>query len=114
MGRHAARPRQATRFAAQVQALVDAGDTLGALWKQGLLGGAQPVTLVFLLEERFMKAFIEGLLPRVLPLHLGFVLIPHEGKRDLEVSIPRKLKAWRDPHARFVIVRAQGTLVGRM
>lgn len=54
-----------------------------------------------------MKNFLEGLLPRILPPEQGVVLIPHEGKRDLEVSIPRKLRAWRDPEARFVIVRDQ-------
>lgn len=31
----------------------------------------------------------------------------HEGKSDLEKSIPRKLKAWHDPAAKFVVVRDQ-------
>lgn len=51
------------------------------------------MTLVFLLEELSMKVFLEGLLPRVLPEHIGVQLIPHEGKSDLEKSIPRKLRA---------------------
>ncbi|SMF97048.1 protein of unknown function [Methylomagnum ishizawai] len=59
--------------------------------------------LVFLLEEPSMKILLEGLLPRLFP-GLDFVLVPHEGKRDLEKSIPRKLKAWNDPKVRFVVV----------
>lgn len=65
------------------------------------------MTLVFLLEESSMKAFLEGLLPRLLPPDVAHRLIPHEGKADLERSIPRKLRAWQDPAARFVVVRDQ-------
>ena len=65
------------------------------------------MTLVFLLEELSMKAFLEGLLPRVLPEGVGYTLVPHEGKSDLEQSIPRKLRAWRTPDTRFVVVRDQ-------
>ena len=54
-----------------------------------------------------MRVFLEGLLPRVLPESVPYRLIPHEGKSDLEKSIPRKLKAWREPGTRFVIVRDQ-------
>lgn len=60
--------------------------------------------LVFLLEERSMKTLLEGLLPRLMP-GLSFICVPHEGKQDLEKSIPRKLRAWREPGVRFVIVR---------
>ena len=65
------------------------------------------MTLVFLLEELSMKVFLEGLLPKLLPAHIEYRLIPHEGKSDLEKSIPRKLRAWRDPSARFIVVRDQ-------
>jgi hypothetical protein len=60
--------------------------------------------MVFLLEERSMKTLLDGLLPRLMP-ELPFICIPHEGKQDLEKSIPRKLRAWREPGARFVVVR---------
>jgi hypothetical protein len=60
--------------------------------------------LVFLLEEPSMKVFLEGLLPRLFP-GLPFLCIPHEGKQDLEASIPRKLRAWREPGVRFIVVR---------
>lgn len=51
-----------------------------------------------------MQNLLEGLLPRLFP-DLQFVCIPHEGKADLERSIPRKLRAWREPGVRFVILR---------
>ena len=61
--------------------------------------------LVFLLEEPSMKELLDILLPKLLPPAIGFMTIPHEGKQDLEKSIPRKLRAWREPGVRFVIVR---------
>lgn len=60
--------------------------------------------VVFLLEEYSMKVLLEGLLPRLAPC-LPFLCVPHEGKQDLERSIPRKLRAWREPGVRFVVVR---------
>ena len=54
-----------------------------------------------------MKAFLEGFLPRILPPEQSFRLIPHEGKSDLEKSLPRKLRTWREPGARFIVVRDQ-------
>lgn len=60
--------------------------------------------LVFLLEERSMKVLLEGLLPRLFP-DLAFLCVAHEGKQDLEKSVPRKLRAWCEPGARFVVLR---------
>ncbi|MBI5244422.1 MAG: DUF4276 family protein [Elusimicrobia bacterium] len=60
--------------------------------------------LVFLLEERSMKVFLGALLPRLFP-GLPFLCVPHEGKQDLEKSVPRKLRAWREPGARFIVLR---------
>ena len=60
--------------------------------------------VVFLLEEYSMKALLDGLLPRLFP-DLRFQCVPHDGKGDLEKSIPRKLRAWREPGVRFVVVR---------
>jgi hypothetical protein len=62
--------------------------------------------LVFLLEEPSMKAFLEELLPRIVP-GTSCRLVPHEGKLDLEKSVPRKLRAWRSPGVRFIVVRDQ-------
>ena len=60
--------------------------------------------IVFLLEEYSMKVFLDGLLPRLFP-ELQFLCVPHEGKQDLEKSIPRKLRAWNEPGVRFCVIR---------
>ena len=62
--------------------------------------------LVFLVEEPSMADMLDGLLPRLFPA-LRFQCIPHDGKRDLEKSIPRKLRAWREPGVRFAVARDQ-------
>jgi len=64
--------------------------------------------IVFLLEEPSMRALLNEWLPRLFPGWVErqhFQCIPHEGKSDLDRSIPRKLSAWRIPGDRFVIVR---------
>lgn len=64
--------------------------------------------LVFLLEEPSMKHLLDGLLPSILPKGVDFQTIPHNGKHDLEKSIPRKLKGWNEPgDIRFVILHDQ-------
>ncbi|MCY4661161.1 MAG: DUF4276 family protein [Acidobacteria bacterium] len=60
--------------------------------------------LVLLLEEPSMKALLDGLLPRLFP-SLRFLCVPHEGRDDLEKSVPRKLRAWRESGVRFAVVR---------
>lgn len=60
--------------------------------------------IVFLLEEYSCKVLLDGLLPRLFP-QLTFLCVAHEGKQDLETSIPRKLRAWREPGVRIVVVR---------
>ena len=46
--------------------------------------------LVFLLEEESMKHFLDGILPKILPPDVGFITVPHEGKSDLQKSVPIK------------------------
>ena len=60
--------------------------------------------VIFLLEEESMKHLLQNLLPRLFPA-MQFLCITHHGKQDLEKSIPRKLRAWNQPHDRFVIIR---------
>ncbi|MDZ7617777.1 MAG: DUF4276 family protein [Patescibacteria group bacterium] len=67
----------------------------------------RPAKLVFLVEEPSMKDFLDGFLPRVLPVELPFQVIPHQGKSDLQQSIPRKLRAWREPGVRFIVLMDQ-------
>lgn len=63
--------------------------------------------LIFLLEERSAKFFLDALLPRILPSGVEFFTIAHEGKQDLRRSVPRKLKAWQRSEDRFIIVHDQ-------
>lgn len=66
--------------------------------------------LIFLLEEPSTKHLLDILLPKILPEGVEFQTIPHNGKRDLEKSIPRKLRGWNEPgDIRFVILHDQDT-----
>jgi hypothetical protein len=54
--------------------------------------------LVFLLEDLSMKNFLAELFKRSFPNLVAeqhYRLIPHDGFKDLTLSIPRKLKAWK-------------------
>jgi Domain of unknown function (DUF4276) len=63
--------------------------------------------LVFLLEEQSMQEALKGVLPGLVPKHVSWQCVPHEGKQDLDRSIPRKLRGWREPGVHFVVVRDQ-------
>jgi hypothetical protein len=63
--------------------------------------------LIFFLEERSMKELLDGILPRILPNGITFKTIPHEGKSDLEHSLPIKLRAWNEPDTSFIVVHDQ-------
>jgi hypothetical protein len=61
--------------------------------------------LVFLLEERSMMETLQVLTLPLMPSGMQCRFIPHNGISDLEKSIPRKLRGWINPDARFVVVR---------
>lgn len=63
--------------------------------------------LVFLLEEMSARALLESLLPRILSQQVAHRLIPFEGKQDLEKQLARRIRGYRNPHARFIILRDQ-------
>jgi hypothetical protein len=63
--------------------------------------------LVFLLEEASASALLETLLPRILSQQVTHRLIPFEGKQDLEKQLARKIRAYRNPNARFIVLRDQ-------
>lgn len=63
--------------------------------------------LVFLLEEPSAKAMLESLLPRMLNVDMKFRCIPFEGKQDLEKQMVRKIRAYQNDQARFIILRDQ-------
>ena len=52
-----------------------------------------------------MREVLQVVVPKIVPNHILCRYIPHEGKKDLERSIPRKLRAWRTPGVQFVVVR---------
>jgi len=60
--------------------------------------------LVFLVEEMSMKIVLDALLPYIVPESINFITIPHEGKRDLQKSIPIKLRSWRQEGVEFIVV----------
>lgn len=63
--------------------------------------------LVFLLEERSAKALLESLLPRCLSPDIRTRFVPFEGKQDLERQLARRIRAYQNPRARFVVLRDQ-------
>jgi hypothetical protein len=63
--------------------------------------------LVFMLEELSAKEFLDAFLPRLLPPDISFKTISHHGKSDLRASLPRKLRAWQNPKARFIVLHDQ-------
>jgi len=66
------------------------------------------ITLAFFLEETSAKVLLEGLLPRFVPMdRVALRLIPFEGKQDLERQLVRKIRSWRTPNTRFIILRDQ-------
>jgi uncharacterized protein YktA (UPF0223 family) len=61
--------------------------------------------IVFLLEEPSAKEVLQNILPQILPKDdISYLCISHQGKHDLEKSIPRKLRAWNKSDVQFVIV----------
>lgn len=65
-------------------------------------------TLVVFTEERSAKVMLESLLPRLLPeANCSFICVAFEGKQDLEKQLPIKLRGWRSPDTRFIVLRDQ-------
>jgi hypothetical protein len=64
--------------------------------------------LIFLLEERSMKTVLEIILPKLIPDHISYICISHQGKQDLCKSIPKKIKAFQcNAETQFIIVHDQ-------
>lgn len=59
--------------------------------------------LVIFTEEESMEVTLRALLPK-----LGiadFQIVTFQGARDLETSLTRRIRLWRDPRARFLVIR---------
>ncbi|CAK0760795.1 DUF4276 family protein [Gammaproteobacteria bacterium] len=55
-----------------------------------------------------MDAALRNLLPKLVPNlreYEHWLIIHHQGKSDLERSYPRKMREWREPGVRFIILR---------
>lgn len=64
--------------------------------------------IIFLTEEESMGNTLREVLPRFFPdlrENEHWLIISHMGKSDLEASYPRKMRGWREPGVRFVILR---------
>lgn len=65
------------------------------------------ITLVFFLEEPSTAEMLKGVLPKIISDNIDFRFIIFEGKQDLEKQVERRLKLWRKPDCRFIILRDQ-------
>ena len=63
--------------------------------------------LVFFLEEASAAAMLEGRLPKLVPADVVPRYITFEGKQDLEHQLVKRLRGYRNPNARFVVIRDQ-------
>lgn len=65
--------------------------------------------LVFFLEEKSAKALLESLRPRLQPpdTQIPWRYIVFEGKQDLHRGLERKIRYYRNPDARFLVLRDQ-------
>lgn len=61
--------------------------------------------LVFFLEEPSAREMLKGLLPRLLPRDTVPRYVVFEGKNDMKKQLPKKLRGWRTPDSRFVVLR---------
>jgi len=67
------------------------------------------ITLVFFLEEASAEALLEVLMPRMVVQKENIFVwyIVFEGKQDLEKKLARKLRGWRLPGSKFIVLRDQ-------
>lgn len=64
-------------------------------------------TLVCLLEEQSAEKMLDVILPKILPAGFLTHIIPFDGKSDLDCNLERKLQAWADKNALFLVLRDQ-------
>lgn len=61
--------------------------------------------IVFLLEELSARVLLEGFLPKLIPNTIRCRFIVFEGKQDLEKQLVKRIRGYRVPNARFVVLR---------
>jgi hypothetical protein len=63
--------------------------------------------VVFFLEEYSARVMLEGFLPKLIPDTVPRRFVVFEGKQDLEKQIVKRMRGYRVPDARFVVLRDQ-------
>jgi hypothetical protein len=63
--------------------------------------------IVFFLEEPSAEAMLEGLLPRILLEGINYRCLVFEGKQDLEKQLVKRMRGYRVPNAKFLVLRDQ-------
>lgn len=63
--------------------------------------------LVFFIEEPSAEEMLKGVLPKILPKDVIPRYVVFEGKQDLEKQLERRLKYWKTPNTRFLVMRDQ-------
>lgn len=63
--------------------------------------------IVFFLEEPSAEAMLRGLLPRLLSADVTCRFVVFEGKQDLDKQMVRRMRGYKMPDAKFVILRDQ-------
>ena len=61
--------------------------------------------VVFFLEELSARAMLEGFLPKIIADSICCRFIVFEGKQDLEKQMVKRMRGYRVPNARFVVLR---------
>ncbi len=61
--------------------------------------------VVFFLEEPSARAMLEGFLPKIMSDSIRCRFIVFEGKQDLEKQMVKRMRGYRVPQARFVVLR---------
>lgn len=60
-----------------------------------------------MVEEPSATNLLHALLPKIVPEGVEYQVLTHRGKSELKKSIPRKLKEWRVPDSRFIVLHDQ-------
>ena len=75
----------------------------------GIFHGGRPVVneLVFLLEDQSARIMLEGILPRIDISIPQVRYMVFDGKQDLHRNILKRIRGYRNPDARFIVIRDQ-------
>lgn len=63
--------------------------------------------IVFLVEGEAEKYLLNALVPRLLTDGVVHRVIPFQGKQDMEKRLTMRIRAYQNPHARFIVLRDQ-------